>query len=260
MKVVLRAAGLPVLPGIIVTRREWEHDPAGVPGRGSRTSASRFAKPARGGSSIGHHQGPRRRASSTARSSEAPAHDPKVLVEASSEGAREIECGVLDTLDGAARDVARRPRSASAATTSSTTSRRSTSPRSTPSSTSPPTSRAEIEQELRATGGARLRGAVVRGPGAGRLLPDARRLAGHQRAQHDARLHPDRRCSRGCGPPPGSTTPAWSTGWSSSPWRATPACAERALRGRRRTSAEVLLVQRPARARPSAAVDAVGAR
>ena len=35
-----------------------------------------------------------------------------------------------------------------------------------------------------------LRGALLRGAGPRRLLPDARRLGGHQRAQHDAGLHP----------------------------------------------------------------------
>ena len=66
----------------------------------------------------------------------------------------------------------------------------------------------------------------MRGPGARRLLRAARRPAGDQRDQHDAGLHRRRRCSRGCGRRPGWTTPRWSTGWSSSPCSATPACAE----------------------------------
>jgi D-alanine-D-alanine ligase len=58
-----------------------------------------FAKPARGGSSIGiskiHHAG------EVGESLElAFEHDPKVLVEQSMEGAREVECGVLGTRDG----------------------------------------------------------------------------------------------------------------------------------------------------------------
>ena len=41
MKVVLAAAGLPVLPSTVVTAREWEHDPAAVPGARRRRSATR---------------------------------------------------------------------------------------------------------------------------------------------------------------------------------------------------------------------------
>ena len=42
------------------------------------------------------------------------------------------------------------------------------------------------------------------------VMPDG--VAGRQRDQHDAGLHADCRCSRGCGPPPASTTRRWSTG------------------------------------------------
>ena len=158
--------------------------------RGSRSSASRRSPsrpaPARAWAS----------ARSTTRREiddaleEAFGHDPKVLVEQSMEGAREVECGVLGTLEGPPEtsrpgevrtggdhefydfeakyladqhteidipaDLARRGRAGAAR-----------------------------------DGRTRLRGAVVRGPGPRRLLRDARRLAGHQRAQHDARLHPD---------------------------------------------------------------------
>ena len=58
-----------------------------------------FVKPARGGSSIGiskvHHAGELADAIE-----EAHRHDPKALVEVAAEGAREIECGVLQALDG----------------------------------------------------------------------------------------------------------------------------------------------------------------
>ncbi|MCW2852947.1 MAG: D-alanine--D-alanine ligase, partial [Nocardioides sp.] len=58
-----------------------------------------FAKPARGGSSIGiskiHDE------SELAQAVEdALAHDPKVLIEVAAEGAREVECGVLERFDG----------------------------------------------------------------------------------------------------------------------------------------------------------------
>ncbi len=58
-----------------------------------------FVKPARGGSSIGISKA--HDASELDRAVEdALEHDPKVLVEVSAEGAREVECGVLQALDG----------------------------------------------------------------------------------------------------------------------------------------------------------------
>jgi D-alanine-D-alanine ligase len=58
-----------------------------------------FSKPARGGSSIGiskiHDE-----SEVDAAIEEAQRHDPKVLVEVAAVGAREIECGVLQSLDG----------------------------------------------------------------------------------------------------------------------------------------------------------------
>ena len=110
--------------------------------------------------------------------------------------------------------------------TSSTTSRPSTSPTSRPSSTSRPTCPTTSSASSASDGGAGLRGGRLRGPGAGRLLRDARRLAGRQRDQHDARLHADVDVSRSCGRPPASTTPPWSTGCSSSRCAAAPACAD----------------------------------
>ena len=86
-----------------------------------------FVKPARG--RLEHRHQPRSHdaVELDAAIEEARRHDPKVLVEAAADGAREVECGVLQGLDGGARDQRCWPRSRSAATTSSTTSRRSTS-------------------------------------------------------------------------------------------------------------------------------------
>jgi D-alanine-D-alanine ligase len=99
MKVVLHAAGLPVTPGITVTRSEWEQDPIGVRTRIEQLGFPSFAKPARAGSSMGiskvHDAGEVEDALV-----EAFRHDPKVLVEQSMEGAREVECGVLGTVEG----------------------------------------------------------------------------------------------------------------------------------------------------------------
>src|SRR6476659_5671983 len=52
-KIVLRAAGLPVLPAVTVTAREWYRDPDGVRHRVADLGFPLFVKPARAGSSMG---------------------------------------------------------------------------------------------------------------------------------------------------------------------------------------------------------------
>lgn len=99
MKVVLAAAGLPLLPSVTVTASEWERDPAGCRERADRLGYPQFVKPARGGSSLGIskvHDASELEAAIV----EAVRFDPKVLVEAAAVDAREIECGVLQALDG----------------------------------------------------------------------------------------------------------------------------------------------------------------
>jgi D-alanine-D-alanine ligase len=99
MKIALQAAGLPVTPGIVITRREWEADPGAVLARIDEVGYPSFAKPARAGSSMGVSK--LHDADEVADSlDEAFRHDPKVLIEVSMEGAREVECGVLGTYDG----------------------------------------------------------------------------------------------------------------------------------------------------------------
>jgi D-alanine-D-alanine ligase len=99
MKVVLAAAGLPVMPSMPVTAREWYRDPDGVTHRVAELGYPVFVKPARGGSSIGiskvHRAGELADAIE-----EAHRHDPNAIVEVAAEGAREVECGVLQALDG----------------------------------------------------------------------------------------------------------------------------------------------------------------
>jgi D-alanine-D-alanine ligase len=53
MKVVLAAAGLPVLPSVTVTAAQWARDPQACRERAASLGYPLFAKPARGGSSIG---------------------------------------------------------------------------------------------------------------------------------------------------------------------------------------------------------------
>jgi D-alanine-D-alanine ligase len=99
MKVVLAAAGLPVMPSVTITAREWERDQVGCRERAASIGFPQFVKPARGGSSMGISKvsDP---AGLDAALEEAMRHDPKVLVEAAAVDAREVECGVLEGLDG----------------------------------------------------------------------------------------------------------------------------------------------------------------
>lgn len=99
MKQVFRAAGLPVLPYVLVRPRQWERDPALVREAVAALGYPVFVKPARAGSSFGISRvdGPEDLDEAV---EEARRHDPKVLVEAAAEGARELELGVLEGLDG----------------------------------------------------------------------------------------------------------------------------------------------------------------
>jgi D-alanine-D-alanine ligase len=98
-KVVLRAAGLPVLPAQTVTAREWYRDPDGVRHRVADLGFPLFVKPSRAGSSMGISK-VHDISELDAAIEEAHRHDPKALVEQAAVGAREIECGVLEALDG----------------------------------------------------------------------------------------------------------------------------------------------------------------
>jgi D-alanine-D-alanine ligase len=99
MKVVLGAAGLPVMPSVVITAREWERDAAECRDRAAGLGYPLFVKPARGGSSIGISK-VKDPAGLDAAVESAMEHDPRVLIEGFAADAREIECGVLQSLDG----------------------------------------------------------------------------------------------------------------------------------------------------------------
>ncbi|MDF1602845.1 D-alanine--D-alanine ligase family protein [Nocardioides sp. YIM 152315] len=99
MKVVLQAAGLPVLPWVVVTAREWERDAVRCRDQAARLGFPQFVKPARGGSSFGISK-VHDASELDAAIEEAARYDPKILVEAAAVDAREIECGVLQALEG----------------------------------------------------------------------------------------------------------------------------------------------------------------
>jgi D-alanine-D-alanine ligase len=98
MKLVFNGYGLPTVQHVVVRPHEWEDDPAAVREAVASLGWPVFVKPARAGSSIGISKvnGPEQLdiAIDVARE-----HDPKVVVEARMPG-REIECGVLQGLDG----------------------------------------------------------------------------------------------------------------------------------------------------------------
>jgi D-alanine-D-alanine ligase len=103
MKALLQAAGLPVGPYAVVTPRDWAADRAAVRETVAALGFPVFVKPARAGSSVGitkvHGPDELDDAVEAARS-----HDPRVVVEAMLDG-REIECGVLEGLDGGPPDA-----------------------------------------------------------------------------------------------------------------------------------------------------------
>ncbi len=104
MKALFSAAGLPVGPYELVTPREWRTDPKAVLRRVSTTQELPvFVKPCRAGSSMGITK-VKSWDDLEAAIVEAARHDPRVLVETGLD-AREIECGVLEGLDGAAPEA-----------------------------------------------------------------------------------------------------------------------------------------------------------
>jgi D-alanine-D-alanine ligase len=98
MKLLLAAAGLPVGDHLLVTAWQWEHDPEGVRADVEELGYPVYVKPSRAGSSLGisRVKGP---ADLDAAMEAARRHDPRVVVETEIE-AREIECAVLESIDG----------------------------------------------------------------------------------------------------------------------------------------------------------------
>ncbi|KHL12031.1 UNVERIFIED_CONTAM: D-alanine--D-alanine ligase [Mumia flava] len=100
-KVAFAAAGLPQLPYAVVTAEQWKDDPAAVRETVASLHYPVFVKPSRAGSSFGGTLVPSDDGLSEAIAT-AQEFDPKVVVESAVE-AREIECGVLQQVDGTLR-------------------------------------------------------------------------------------------------------------------------------------------------------------
>ncbi|QWW19081.1 D-alanine--D-alanine ligase [Schaalia sp. 19OD2882] len=103
-KTVLAAAGIDVGRWELLTARQWEVDPAECTRRVEALGYPVFVKPCRAGSSIGISKvdGPEQLAAAV---KEAANNDPRIIVEAATCG-REIECGVLAGIGGAAPTTA----------------------------------------------------------------------------------------------------------------------------------------------------------
>ncbi len=99
MKQLFLAAGLPVLPYVLVRPRQWEQDPAAVREAVEALGYPVFVKPARAGSSFGITRVDTADDLDAAIES-ARGFDPKVLVESAATHAREVEIGVLQGLGG----------------------------------------------------------------------------------------------------------------------------------------------------------------
>ena len=103
MKVALAAAGLYVGESVVITPRAWAGARAEVVDRVKALGLPVFVKPCRAGSSVGISKVGSWDALEDAVEA-ARVHDPRVIVEAAVEG-RELECGVLEGLDGAAPEA-----------------------------------------------------------------------------------------------------------------------------------------------------------
>jgi len=97
-KVVLAAAGLPVVPHLVVHERDWIDDPESVEADAEHLGYPLFAKPAALGSSVGISK-VKDPAGLSAALEETFRHGRKAVLEQSVEGGREIECGVLGNDD-----------------------------------------------------------------------------------------------------------------------------------------------------------------
>ena len=99
LKSMMTAAGIPVGPFEVITDLQWRTEQDQVIARLSDMGLPLFVKPCRAGSSVGISK-VKSYSELVSAIETARTHDPKVIVEASIENTREIECGVLGTLDG----------------------------------------------------------------------------------------------------------------------------------------------------------------
>lgn len=98
MKIILRAAGIPVGPYVAVPYRRWLQEREAVLAEAATLEFPLYVKPARAGSSLGISR-IENLEQLPAAITEAQRHDPKVIIEQGIVG-REIECAVLGASSG----------------------------------------------------------------------------------------------------------------------------------------------------------------
>lgn len=98
MKIILRAAGIPVGPYVAVPYRRWLQEREAVLAEAAALEFPLYVKPARAGSSLGISR-IENLEQLPAAITEAQRHDPKVIIEQGIAG-REIECAVLGASSG----------------------------------------------------------------------------------------------------------------------------------------------------------------
>jgi len=94
MKELFAANGIPVVPWVRIRPGEWQRDASAVRERVAALELPVFVKPARAGSSFGITRVTALEGLDAA-IEDAQQYDPKVIVEAAAQGAREVEIGVL---------------------------------------------------------------------------------------------------------------------------------------------------------------------
>jgi len=99
LKAMMQSAGLPIGPYEVVSNSQWVNERDASLARIKTLGLPVFIKPCRAGSSVGISK-VKSHDELVAAIEAARIHDPKVIVEASIEDAREIECGVLGTSTG----------------------------------------------------------------------------------------------------------------------------------------------------------------
>lgn len=104
LKMLMQAHGIPVGPFQVITDAQWRHNRDDALSRIAKLGLPLFVKPCRAGSSVGISK-VKTYADLVEAIEVARQHDPKVIVEASVENAREVECGVLGSADGTRASV-----------------------------------------------------------------------------------------------------------------------------------------------------------
>jgi len=99
LKTILYEAGFSVGQYEVITDEQWQSDFDGSIARVNQLTYPLFVKPCRAGSSVGISK-VKSPSDLVVAIEAARIHDPKVIIEAGLENAREIECGVLDSPTG----------------------------------------------------------------------------------------------------------------------------------------------------------------